>query len=103
VAVGRDSRTIHASTPALVHPTTPTDKLLREIAYVTMAPREWASDEVIHNRVRAYQCDYSLYHWPHVITHDIPDTEHPIRSIEDAPEAIKQLIGCRRNNECGGS
>jgi hypothetical protein len=88
-----DSRTIHCSSPALEPPVTPVDKLLREIAYICMAPREWATPEVVENRVQAYERDMSLYHWPHLITHTIPDDLPVVKSIKDASAAVKKLIG----------
>ena len=88
-----DSRTVHCSSPALSAPITPVDKLLREAAYICMTPRKWASQAVIENRVQAYERDMSLYHWPHLITHEIPKDLAVVRSIDDASPDVKKLIG----------
>lgn len=56
-----DSRTVHCSTPSLVHPSNhgdkdlpvcSTDELLRMAGYICMVPSSWATSEVIDKRVR---------------------------------------------------
>lgn len=62
-----DSRTVHADTPALRHPQTPEDRLLRAVAYVAMAPASWASEAVRDYRRSSYerrQCTRTG-HMPH--------------------------------------
>lgn len=88
-----DSRTVHCSSPALEHPTSSPDRLLREIAYICMSPRQWATSDVVHNRVQAYERDMSLYHWPHLITHEIPPDLPVVRSVSDAAPEVRKLIG----------
>lgn len=94
-----DSRTIHCSTPALVAPTASPDELLRIAAYVCMTPRKLATAEVIDNRVQAYMRDMTLHHWPHVITHQIEESNPIVRQIADAPPLIQTLIGVGQVSE----
>jgi ectoine hydroxylase-related dioxygenase (phytanoyl-CoA dioxygenase family) len=92
-----DSRTMHCSTPALEQPTQPIDQLLRVAAYICMTPKEWATKEVIQNRVQAYMREMSLHHWPHILTHpignDVADDMPIVKQYSDAPPEVKELVG----------
>jgi len=60
-----DSRTIHCSSPAMRTPETPTDELLRAVAYICMTPENLVKDEsVIHSRKVAYELGLTTSHWP---------------------------------------
>ena len=91
-----DSRTIHCSTPALEAPTASPDELLRIAAYVCMTPSRLAGKDVIQNRIEAYMREVSMYHWPHIITHQMNPSDPVTRQFEDAPEGVRKLIAGAR-------
>lgn len=53
-----DSRLVHR----VVAPSSPTERM---VAYVSMTPRRFATEEVLSKRRRAYELGISTTHWPH--------------------------------------
>jgi hypothetical protein len=100
-----DSRTVHANTPALRHPQTPEDRLLRAVAYVAMAPAAWASEAAREYRRCCYerrQCTITG-HMPHFpeLQFDRDAQEYAAlwervgevkRLLSDAPAAVQALV-----------
>jgi hypothetical protein len=100
-----DSRTVHSNTPALRHPQTPEDRLLRAVAYVAMAPAAWASEAVLEYRRTCYerrQCTITghMPHFPELLDEEaqhetaiLTDVEPEVkRHLRDAPAAVKALV-----------
>jgi hypothetical protein len=99
-----DSRLIHCSTHALtvsseVDPQVsigaPLLAPLRLAAYISMTPRDWATDEVIQTRVKAYCLDMTTSHWSHILSYTIPVRAIPMteKDINETDEQIRRLIG----------
>lgn len=94
-----DSRLIHCSSHSLIPPnenTLPLTSLTRLGGYISMTPRNWATDDVINHRIQAFCRNMTTSHWSHILTYTIPTNEssYPIkRDIETTEENIKKLIG----------
>jgi hypothetical protein len=94
-----DSRLIHCSTHALTT-SSEVDSLvssqtpLRLAAYISMTPRNWATDEVIQTRVKAYCLGMTTSHWSHILSYAIPlrPTEQ-LKDLQETDEQIRRLIG----------
>ena len=82
-----DSRTVHCNTPAPSAlalgeggprpEVTEAERnlLIRQVAYVCMTPKQWASDEVLAQRQQAFVQNTSTSHWPHrfiIAGHGLP-------------------------------
>lgn len=108
-----DSRTIHCNTSALVSATSNSDKnkdasakpsetpsaLIRQVAYVTMTPAAWATEETLGQRRQAFVERWSTSHWPHelVMTGVPPPGTPPLDPEKITPEQ-RRLIGYDRPN-----
>jgi ectoine hydroxylase-related dioxygenase (phytanoyl-CoA dioxygenase family) len=107
-----DSRLIHCSTHSLSIPssegnshfhtataTTTTsmdfETPLRLAAYISMTPREWASEDTISTRVEAYCRNMTTSHWSHLLTYAIPSHPHlgERKEIQEAKEEVRKLVG----------
>lgn len=62
-----DSRTVHCSTQPLVEDQglLRSNDLIRAVAYVSMTPAAWCSDEVVIQRSAAFERAVTCSHWPH--------------------------------------
>mmetsp|Transcript_67298 Transcript_67298/g.156234 ORF Transcript_67298/g.156234 Transcript_67298/m.156234 type:complete len:381 (+) Transcript_67298:63-1205(+) len=87
-----DSRTVHANSPAPRQPTTPAGQLLREVAYVCMTPKCWASLDARRRRRTAYEQGVTCAHWPHELAQDLlgGGCKH---SLAEAPPEVVDLVG----------
>lgn len=94
-----DSRLIHCSTPALSLPSTDQMNLtepLRLAGYISMTPRDWATQEVIQARMEAYARNMTTSHWSHILTYSISTNPFPIherKNLEEANDVVKRLVG----------
>ena len=76
-----DSRTIHCSSPALVRPTLPVDRLLRMASYVCMVQTSRADNAVIKTRTEMYQCNITGTHWHHLLSFKKNDSHKLVNDI----------------------
>lgn len=68
-----DSRTVHCNTPALTQEVTDDLscedcedwQLTREVGYVCMTPRSFASTDILKKRIEAFEQNIGTSHWPH--------------------------------------
>lgn len=92
-----DSRTIHCSTPALVHPTAPENELLRVAAYVAMVPRSFATDDIVTIREALFAANQTTSHWPHIFPHSYePQSSAVVNDINHIPHSQRALISGTR-------
>lgn len=89
-----DSRTIHCNSPAIETPTASLEEMLRMVSYICMTPRAWASEEVLKDRVKAFQKGVTTSHWPHRAEYQIPEWPD-VNSLSDVSPEQKALIGVR--------
>lgn len=87
-----DSRTVHANSPAPLHPTGPRDRLLRAVGYVCMTPKSFAPSDVRANRRTAYEHGFSTSHWPHKLDLGSQGDGPPV-PLSSAPKEVQDLVG----------
>lgn len=95
-----DSRTVHCSSPALVRPSAPPDRLLRMASYICMLPADRADEDVIKKRIEMYQCNVTGTHWPHILNFKRNPSDCAVKDPESlSTAAAALLVGTTKGHE----